>query len=65
MITFRLYDVNDQVDSRSFALSDYFFNASRLPESGFIDNALRGLTKEMPNRINPFYTNQLTFFLFK
>lgn len=60
----RLYTVDDQIDT-SFALSDYFFNASLLAQPGFIDNAMRGLTKQMPNQINPSYTKELTFRLFK
>ncbi|KAI9554530.1 hypothetical protein GHT06_019803 [Daphnia sinensis] len=61
-----LYDSNDvAVQDQSFTLSNYFFDASKLPEPGFIDNAIRGLTKQMPLAINPEYTSQLTNYLFK
>lgn len=53
--------VNDQ----SFSLSSYFFDASRLPQPGFIDNAIRGLTKQMPLSVNPEYTDELINNLFK
>ena len=66
LIWVRLYDSNDdEVTDQSFTLSSYFFDASKLPEPGFIDNAIRGLTKEAPLAINPEYTSQLTNFLFK
>ena len=52
-------------DGQSFNLSDYFFDASRLADPGFIDNAMRGLTKEVPNSINEHYTVELTDKLFR
>lgn len=61
-----LYDSNDvAVQDQTFTLSSYFFDASKLSEPGFIDNAIRGLTKQMPLAINPEYTSQLTNYLFK
>ncbi|XP_057375843.1 peroxidase-like [Daphnia carinata] len=61
-----LYDSNDvAVQDQSFTLSNYFFDASKLPEPGFIDNAIRGLTRQTPLSINPEYTSQLTNYLFK
>lgn len=57
----RLYDAQEQeVPDQSFSLSSYFFNASLLPQAGFIDNAIRGLTKQPPLVINPEYTAELT-----
>lgn len=50
---------------KSFTLSDWFFDASQLPRPGFIDSALRGLTRQLPDRINSGYTTQLTNFLLK
>lgn len=62
----RLYNASDdQVPDQSFTLSSYFFDASKLPQPGFIDNAIRGLTKQMPLAINAEYTSQLTNYLFK
>ena len=61
-----LYDSNDeQLTDQTFTLSGYFFNASQLPRPGFIDNAIRGLTKQNPLAVNPEYTPQLTRFLFR
>jgi peroxidase len=62
----RLYNASDdQVQDQSFTLSNYFFDASKLPQPGFIDNAIRGLTKQMPFAINAEYTSHLTNLLFK
>ncbi|XP_046451982.1 peroxidase-like [Daphnia pulex] len=62
--TLVLYDAND-VQDQTFTLSSYFFDASKLPEPGFIDSAIRGLTKQMPLAVNAEYTSQLTNYLFK
>lgn len=62
----RAYDAQDnEVPDQSFSLSNYFFNASLLPQAGFIDNAIRGLTKQPPLIINPEYTSELTNYLNK
>jgi peroxidase len=60
----RLYNASD-VQDQTFTLSSYFFDASKLPEPGFIDSAIRGLTKQMPLAVNAEYTSQLTNYLFK
>ena len=60
----RLYNASD-VPDQTFTLSSYFFDASKLPQPGFIDNAIRGLTKQMPFAINAEYTSHLTNLLFK
>ncbi|XP_046639032.1 peroxidase-like [Daphnia pulicaria] len=59
-----LYNASD-VQDQTFTLSSYFFDASKLPEPGFIDSAIRGLTKQMPLAVNAEYTSQLTNYLFK
>jgi len=61
-----LFNEEDQMDNdKSFTLSDWFFDSSQLPRPGFIDSALRGLTRQLPDRINSAYTTQLTNFLLK
>lgn len=66
IIQHRAYDAQDnEVIDQSFRLSNYFFNASLLPMAGFIDNAIRGLTKQPPLIINPEYTSELTNYLNK
>lgn len=62
----RLFDENDQQNNdQTFTLSSYFNNAFRITEPGFFDNALRGLTKQLPNQINSGYTREMTNLLFK
>ncbi|EFX79821.1 hypothetical protein DAPPUDRAFT_51887, partial [Daphnia pulex] len=61
-----LYDENNQeVTDQSFTLSNSFFNSSMVPQPGFIDNAIRGLTKQVPSSVDVEYTSQLTNLLFK
>lgn len=50
---------------KTFTLTNYFFDASQLPEPGFIDSAIRGLTKQKPFSINPEYTMTLLGTMFK
>lgn len=62
----RLYDSNDaELVDQGFVLSNFFFDASQLPTPGFIDNAIRGLTKQIPFSINPEYTMPLVGLMFK
>ena len=63
----RLLKPNDDEDpDRSFSLSNYFFDASRLlQDPGFLDSALRGLTKQVPQLIDPFYSTEVTANLYK
>jgi len=64
--TRRLYDENDQENKdQSFSLSTYFNNAIRIMEPTYFDNALRGLTKQVPSQINSQYTFEMTRLLFK
>ena len=61
-----LYDANDQLlPDESYLLSSYFFDSSLLTEPGFIDNSIRGRTKQVPFSINPEYSDQMTDLLFK
>ncbi|KAI9553143.1 hypothetical protein GHT06_021036 [Daphnia sinensis] len=55
-----LFNVADEQDmERSFTLSQYFFDASRLMDDpGFFDSALRGLTKQAPQTIDGLYTDE-------
>nr|CAH0100262.1 unnamed protein product [Daphnia galeata] len=57
-----LYDAADQEDTqRSFSLSQYFFDASRLVDDPeFLDSALRGLTKQPPQAIDELYSSEVT-----
>jgi peroxidase len=61
-----LFNAADEEDTdKSFTLSNYFFDASRLQETGFIDAALRGLTKQPQQRIDTFYTNEVSMNLYR
>ena len=63
---YSLYDENNQeVKDQSFTLSNSFFDSSMLPQSGFIDNAIRGLTKQLPSSVDVEYTSELTNLLLK
>ncbi|XP_046649809.1 peroxidase-like [Daphnia pulicaria] len=57
-----LLDAADQEDTeRSFSLSQYFFDSSRLVDDPeFLDSALRGLTKQPPQAIDALYSSEVT-----
>lgn len=59
---FSLLDAADQEDTeRSFSLSQYFFDSSRLVDDPeFLDSALRGLTKQPPQAIDALYSSEVT-----
>ncbi|XP_032796762.2 peroxidase [Daphnia magna] len=59
--TLSLFNSADEQEmERSFTLSQYFFDASRLMDDpGFFDSALRGLTKQAPQTIDGLYTDEV------
>ncbi|KAI9553142.1 hypothetical protein GHT06_021035 [Daphnia sinensis] len=58
--TISLFNSADEEEmERSFTLSQYFFNATRLlKDPGFFDSALRGVTKQPPEVIDGLYTDE-------
>ena len=61
-----LFRSNDTEDTdKSFTLSRYFFDATELRTSDWIDSVLRGLTKQTPLRIDTRYTTELQNKLFR
>jgi len=56
-----LFNAANQEDKeRSYTLSQYFFDASRLMDDpNFLDSALRGFTKQSPETIDRLYTDEI------
>ncbi len=53
-------EADEEDEERSFSLSNYFFDASRLiDDSAFFDSALRGLTKQPPQSIDHLYSSEV------
>ena len=62
----RLFRPDDTADTdKTFSLSQYFFDASALRTSDWIDSALRGLTKQVPRTIDTRYTPEIQHKLFR
>lgn len=62
----RLFRPDDTEDTdKTFTLSQYFFDASALKTSDWIDSALRGLTKQVPRTIDTRYTPEIQHRLFR
>ncbi|EFX83748.1 hypothetical protein DAPPUDRAFT_47883, partial [Daphnia pulex] len=59
--TVNLFNAADQEETeRSYTLSQYFFDASRLMDDpNFLDSALRGFTKQSPETIDRLYTDEI------
>ena len=61
-----LNSADEEDKSRSFSLSNYFFDASRfMDDPEFFDSSLRGLTKQPPQAIDALYSSEVTSNLYK
>ena len=64
---YRILSADDEEDTdRSYSISEYFFDASRLMDDPlFFDSALRGLTKQPPQAIDNLYSSEVQMNLYR